>query len=68
MKSLHGVVNVKRVLSKCIGRNNEKIMSGPRKGQNVTDDSGYYSGYCQCSCKKCMEGKRHCQGTICKGD
>jgi len=35
---------------------------------NHTDESGYYTGYCQCPCKKCRDGKRHCQGLICRGD
>ena len=32
------------------------------------DEKGYYTGYCQCNCKKCLEGKEHCQGLICRGD
>ena len=43
---------------------NEKLL------KKYTDDSGYYTGYCQCNCDACKytdEGK-HCQGTICKGD
>ena len=33
-----------------------------------TDSTGYYTGYCQCPCEDCREGKKHCQGLICRGD
>ncbi len=46
----------------------EKILAGQHKGQNLSDEAGYYTGYCQCNCKKCREGKRHCQGLVCRGD
>lgn len=35
---------------------------------SMVDESGYYTGYCQCNCSACREGTRHCQGLVCKGD
>jgi len=35
---------------------------------SMTDETGYYTGYCQCNCPACRKGKRHCQGLVCKGD
>lgn len=36
--------------------------------KSQVDSKGYYTGYCQCSCKSCQDGKQHCQGLICRGD
>ena len=38
------------------------------KIKTTEDETGYYTGYCQCSCKACLEGKKHCQGLVCRGD
>jgi hypothetical protein len=38
------------------------------KLSKMIDETGYYTGYCQCSCPACTEGKKHCQGLVCKGD
>ena len=36
--------------------------------EKFTDKTGYYTGYCQCSCDKCVQGDKHCRGLICRGD
>jgi hypothetical protein len=46
----------------------EYLVGGIHKGQSVVDKAGYYTGYCQCPCKECTEGSRHCQGLVCRGD
>lgn len=52
MSKIHKIVN------DMIGKNKEKF----------EDDIGYYTGYCQCNCPACKNGKKHCQGLICRGD
>ena len=37
-------------------------------GRPLVDKSRYYASYCQCPCKACSEGKKHCKGAICMGD
>ena len=64
---IRGKAYTKRELIKYYGLDKaNQIMEGRRRG--FGDSTGYYWGYCQCRCAKCLEGKVHCRGLVCRGD
>jgi hypothetical protein len=61
-------MNLKQSFMRETRKDGSGTLSTDGKKYKLTDDSGYYNGYCQCNCPKCREGKRHCQGLVCRGD
>ena len=69
-KILGRCLNTKSIKFDKITKNkySEVFLAGQHKGKYLYDKTGYYAGYCQCPCAKCMKGDKHCQSLACRGD